>query len=174
LFVLARAAALATGSFIALTSAAGLFLGVQAGDGWLAILYGAMGVSMGIAGAVSLFVNRPLRSALLGWFLVGIAARAVIDAGIYLWFFSFPIVVAFVGAFVLELVLTRSRAGVLAAAGGGALSLASLVLLALAAPILPVICGAPPPPGGSTLRISYPPTSFPWDEAEFQYIVSCP
>src|SRR5438270_13540743 len=74
-----RIGAFGFGIFIAVTSAAGIYFGVQVGNGWLAILYGLLGCTMGLAGVVAALVARPLRSGLLGWFLVGIAARAVID-----------------------------------------------------------------------------------------------
>lgn len=43
------------GAFIAATSGLGIALGVHAGKGWLAILYGGLGVSMGVAGMAGVF-----------------------------------------------------------------------------------------------------------------------
>ena len=51
--------AIAFGAYIALTSLVGIFLGVQVYGGWLSIIYGALGISMGLAGMVGAFVARP-------------------------------------------------------------------------------------------------------------------
>ena len=164
-----RIASVGFGAFILVTSAAGIVLGVQAGNGWLAILYGLLGCSMGLAGIAGTFVARPLRSALFGWFLLGIALRTVLDGGVYLLWITFPIPVVLLGVLLYELTRRPSRSDTTAALGGGALALATLVLLALAAPSLPVIC----PPPGSGLLISYPPADFPWEQAEHHYTDVC-
>ncbi|HKW69162.1 MAG TPA: hypothetical protein VJP81_01135 [Candidatus Dormibacteraeota bacterium] len=51
-------ACLIFGAWIAVTSAIGAALGVQSFNGWLAISYGALGVSMGAAGLVATFTCR--------------------------------------------------------------------------------------------------------------------
>src|SRR5712691_13211298 len=78
------------GAYIVVTSLGGIVLGVLGWNGWLAILYGALGVSMGAAGIVGALTSGPRRATLLGWFLVGIAARAILEGDLYLWFVSFP------------------------------------------------------------------------------------
>ena len=169
---LLRIGAFGFGIFIAVTSAAAIYFGVQAGNGWLAIFCGLLGCTMGLAGVVAALVARPLRSGLLGGFLVGIAARAVIDGGLYLFLFSLPVAAILTGALAIELNKARSRSSTKMALGGGVLALAALVSLALTAPAFPVIC--PAPITGPAIRISYPPSGFPWDAAEYQYHVMCP
>lgn len=73
------------GAFVAITSVAGAVIGVLAWNGWLAIIYGTLGLTMGVAGIVGVWTRPPLRSALFGWFRVGIAGRAIVEGGLYLW-----------------------------------------------------------------------------------------
>jgi hypothetical protein len=159
-------AAVGFGAYIALTSLVGIILGVQAGDGWLAILYGTLGISMGLAGAVSAFVDRPLRSALLGWFLVGIATRAVVGVDLFFLIVGVPVAVVLLAALAVELSIRASAANILWSFAGAASSVIAFALLAVAAPHLPVICPSPPPPGKSVILVSYPQDNiFPWEVA---------
>ena len=103
-------AAIGFGAYIALTGLVGIFLGVQAVYGWLAILYGTVGISMGLAGVVSAFVDRPLRSVLLGWFLFGIATRAVVGADVYSLVVAVLIAAALLAALVVDLSVRGSVA----------------------------------------------------------------
>jgi hypothetical protein len=169
------AAAIGFGAYIALTSLVGILLGVQAGDGWLAILYGALGISMGLAGIASAFVDRPLRSALLGWFLVGIAARAVLVGDLFFLVLGVPVACVLLGTLVVELSSRASAANTLWGIAGSALSVIAFVLLVAAAPHLPVICPSLPEAGKSVLLISYPIDSvFPWDDGvEELYFERC-
>ena len=162
------------GAYIALTSLVGIILGVQAWDGWLAIIYGTLGISMGLAGVVSAFVDRPLRSALLGWFLGGIATRAVVLVGDLI-FFTVGVLVAAVllAVLVVELSIDKSAANTLWCIAGGALSVVAFFLLVVAAPHLPVICQSLPPAGKSLFFVSYPPNAFPWDGIGVLYFERC-
>lgn len=51
-------AAIAFGAWITITSAIGIAVGVHASEGWLAILYGCLGMSMGIAGMAGVWMKR--------------------------------------------------------------------------------------------------------------------
>lgn len=171
---LARAAAIGFGAYIALTSLVGIILGFQAGDGWLAILYGALGISMGLAGVVSAFVDRPVRSALLGWFLAGIATRAVIEGDGFFLIVGVPVAGALLAALAVELSVRPSAANTFWALAGSAASVIAFVVLAVAAPHLPVICPTPPATGRSVFLISYPSdNSFPFDGIANQYFERC-
>src|SRR5258707_11329329 len=74
--VIARILWLLFGAYIVVTSLVGAIVGVQAFNGWLAILYGALGVTMGLAAILSGFVSGPRRALFVGWSLVGLASRA--------------------------------------------------------------------------------------------------
>jgi len=166
--------AIGFGAYIALTSLVGIFLGVQVYGGWLSIIYGALGISMGLAGMVGAFVARPLRSLLLGWFLVGIATRAVVGADIFSLFVGVPIAVVLLGALAVELSVRASAANTLWAIAGAACSAIAFALLVVAAPHLPVICPSLPPPGTSVIGVAYPPTNiFPWNDVEVLYFERC-
>ena len=78
--VLGRIIWLLFGVYIVVTSLVGAILGVQASNGWLAICYGALGASMGLAAIVCCFVSGPTRAVFVGWCLTGLAARAVLEA----------------------------------------------------------------------------------------------
>jgi hypothetical protein len=152
----------------------GIMLGVQAGEGWLAILYGALGISMGLAGVVSAFVDRPLRSALLGWFLVGIATRAVVVGDVFFLIVGVPIAGLLLAALALDLSVRPSATNTLWCLAGAASSVIAFVVLAVAAPHLPVICPTPPAAGRSVFLISYPSdNSFPFDGIGNQYFERC-
>jgi hypothetical protein len=168
-------AAVGFGAYIALTSLVGIIFGVQAGEGWLAILYGALGISIGVAGIVSAFVDRPLRSALLGWFLVGIAARAVVGVDLlFLVVIGVPVALVLLAALGVELSIRASVANAVWAFAGAISSVVAFVLLVVAAPHLPVICQPPLPPGKSVILISYPPDNiFPWGDVALQYFDRC-
>jgi hypothetical protein len=166
-----RILAIGFGAYIATTSLGGIALGVHADDGWLAILYGGLGVSMGGAGIAGVWLKGAARGALLGWFLVGIASRAVVEGDAYLWFISFPIAAALLCSLAFELLYHRSSAKTLAAAAGGSLAILSLVGLAIIAPSLPVICA--PKTGTSETLFNYPGDSPPFDVAESAYTLHC-
>jgi hypothetical protein len=171
---LAEAASLGFGVYIAITSLIGIALGVAGWNGWLAISYGALGVSMGIAGIVAPRLTEPLRSALFGWFLLGLASRAVLEGDLYFWFISFPIAGVLVLMLALELAHERSIPSALWALGGGTLAVVSLVALAFVAPYMPAICPWSPTVGRTTMvLISYPGSTFPWDAAELTYAEQC-
>lgn len=169
-----RASVTIFGAYIALTSLVGIFLGVQAGDGWLAILYGTLGISMGLAGAVSAFVDRPLRSALLGWFLVGIATRAVVGVDLFVLLVGVPIAALLLAALVVYLSIRASAANTIWSIAGAASSVVAFALLAIAAPHLPVICPQSPPAGKSVVLFSYPSDNiFPFDGIAVLYFERC-
>ena len=63
---------------------------------------------MGCAGIVGALTSGPLRATLLGWFLVGIAIRAILEGDLYLWFISFPVAAALIVGLIVELVRARS------------------------------------------------------------------
>jgi hypothetical protein len=161
------------GTFIAVTSAIGIGLGIHAGEGWLAILYGGLGMSMGIAGVVGIWTSGALRGGLFGWFLVGMATRAIVEGDAYLAFISIPIALALVAALAVELLRQPSAPRTLGAALGGVLAVIALVVLAVAAPSLPVICAPHPSPGTSTWVFLYPGNSPPFDDAEQNYDLRC-
>lgn len=169
----ADAASVGFGAYIAITSLIGIALGVAGWDGWLAISYGALGVSMGVAGIVAPRLTGPLRSTLFGWFLLGLASRAVLEGDLYLWFISFPIAGILVLMLALELAHERSIPGALWATGAGALAVVSLVALAFAAPHLPAICPWSPAAGRTMVLISYPGSTFPWNVTELTYAEQC-
>lgn len=168
-----RIAALALGAWIAITSAIGIALGVHSDEGWLAILYGGLGVSMGIAGMAGIWMSGALRGAFLGWFLVGIASRALVDGDLYLIFISAPTAGALLAALAFELLHRRSVAGTVGAAVGGGVAILSLVALVIVAPSLPVICQPFPAPGTSSWSIAYPGNTPPFDAAERKYNSGC-
>jgi hypothetical protein len=158
------------------TSVIGIYLGIQAFNGWLAILYGLLGASMGVAGIAAVLTKHPLREALLGWFLIGITSRAILESLYFIWIgwlISFVITVVLLGGLVFELSRHPSAARTLYALGGGAAAILSLVVLAFVAPYLPALCPAPRAAGASVLLIPYPPSAFPWDEAELKFDLRC-
>src|SRR5258708_19957539 len=89
--VIARILWLLFGAYIVVTSLVGAIVGVQAFNGLLAILYGALGATMGLAAILSCFVSGPRRALLVGWSLVGLASRAVLEGNVYLWIVTLPI-----------------------------------------------------------------------------------
>lgn len=170
------AASIAFGAFIAVTSVIGIYLGFQAFNGWLAILYGSLGASMGVAGIAAVITKHPLREALLGWFLIGITSRAILESLYFIWigwFVSFVIAIVLLGGLIYELRRHPSAAGTLCAMGGGAAAILSLVVLAFVAPHLPALCPAPRGESASVLLISYPPSAFLWDEAKLKFDLGC-
>ena len=171
--VAGRIAALAFGAYIAVTSAAGITLGLHAGEGWLAIIYGALGVSMGVAGMAGVWMKGALRGALLGWFLVGVASRAIVEGDAYLALISFPIAVVLLFALGFELVYRRSAAKALGAAAGGCLAILALPALAITAPSMPAICSSAAAFGRSqSMLFRYPATTL-FDAAEESYTERC-
>ena len=166
-------ALLSLGVFVAITSLIGAVLGVMGGNGWLAIFYGGLGVSMGMAGAVGLWAKGPVRHALLGWFLLGIASRALVDGGLDLSLFSIPLAALLLAALIRELLIQPSVASFIAGLAGGCLAIVSLIGLAWLAPQLPPICRQIPLPGTTTAEVSYPFNSPPWDVAERKYTDKC-
>jgi uncharacterized membrane protein len=158
------------------TSVIGIYLGIQAFNGWLAILYGLLGASMGVAGIAAVLTKHPLRDALLGWFLIGITSRAILESLYFIWigwFISFVIVVVLLAGLVYELSRHPSAAGTLYALGGGAAAILSLVVLVYVSPYLPALCPAALAEGKSVILIPYPPSAFPWDEAELANSLRC-
>jgi hypothetical protein len=170
---LGRVLATGFGGYIALTSLVLTFLGVEGGNGWLAILYGGLGVSTGLAGVVGVLSSRPLRSLLMGWFLVGMTARTVLDGGLYLGLVGVPVMILLVAALVVEVSKGRSVVNAMWTAGGGAAAVIALVLLAVVAPDLPAVCPARPALGQSVVLVSYPFYGWPWDAAEQKFIEAC-
>jgi hypothetical protein len=161
------------GAYIVVTSLAGIAFGVLAWNGWLAILYGALGVSMGVAGVVSTLTIGPLRATLLGWFLVGIAIRAILEGDLYLAFISFPAAAALIVGLIVELVRARSTSIMAFGAVGGATALVALAILGAVGPQLPAICPTHRAQTRTVILISYPPNVFPWDAAERKYAEQC-
>jgi hypothetical protein len=161
------------GCYILVTSLVGILLGVQAFNGWLAILYGALGASMGLAAIVCGFVTGPKRAMFLGWCLVGLATRAVLEGDLYLWFVSLPIAAILLTALALNLQRLPLWSDRMATLGAGIGSILALALLAAVAPSLPAICPSRQPAGKSVSLISYPPGVFPWDATEEKYIAAC-
>ncbi len=172
--VIARIVWLLFGAYIVVTSLVGAVVGVQAFNGWLAILYGALGVTMGLAAILSCFVSGPRRALFVGWSLVGLASRAVLEGNVYLWIVSLPIAAILLTALMVSLVRMPTWSERMSLLAAGIASILALTLLALAAPALPAICPPPPPPGKSVLLISYPPGVFPWEAAERKYMDACP
>lgn len=161
------------GVFIAATSAIGIALGVHAGEGWLAILYGGLGVSMGVAGIAGVWMTGAPRGALFGWFLVGLASRAIVEGSVNLLLVSLPIAAALLSALTFELLHRPSIAGTVGAAAGGCLAVLALAVLAIVAPSLPVICAPFPAPGKAESFILYPGNTPPFDVAERSYDSRC-
>jgi hypothetical protein len=168
-----RVAAVVLGMFIVITSAAGIALGLRAEEGWLAIIYGGLGVSMGVAGVVVSWTKGALRGSLLGWFLIGLASRAVAVGDIFLLVIGIPVAAALV--LVLTLALLRQRSGAVAAGAvaAGILAILALVVLAAVAPSLPAICIPIPASGTSQGLILYPANAPPFDFAEQSYDLHC-
>jgi len=162
----AQVACVAFGAYIAITSAVLGVLGVYADNGWLSIVYGSLGVSMGVAGIAAVFTKEPMRSALLGWFLIGITSRSVLDGLYFLWFIPFTATLLVV--LVATLAYKASTAKTRSMLAGGLLAILSSAVLVVAAPHLPVICPSPP----ARFAISYPSSSV-WEEAESRYQLSC-
>jgi hypothetical protein len=154
----------------------GIYLGFQAFNGWLAILYGSLGASMGIAGIAAVLTKHPVRDALLGWFLIGITSRAILESLYFIWigwFISFVIAAILITALVWELSRRPSADRTLYALGGSAAAILSLVVLAFAAPYLPILCPGTRAVSGPILLIPYPPSAFPWGEAEVKFDLRC-
>jgi hypothetical protein len=156
-----------------LTSVLGIVFGILAYDGWLAILYGLLGVSMGAAGIAGAWAKHPLREALLGWCLLGLAGRAIVAGDILFLSVGIPIAAILVAVLIYDLRARPSTGGTFAALGGGALAVLSTVALAFAAPHLPPLCPGSPAAGNSVFLIAYPPSVSPWDTAERTYVLRC-
>ena len=161
------------GAYIVFTSLAGAIVGVEAFNGWLAIIYGALGASMGLAAILCGLVSGPRRAVLVGWCLVGLAARAVLEGDAYLWFVSLPIALILLTALVVSLSRSSTWSERTSTLAAGMASLLALALLAVVAPALPTICPPRQPPGKSVLSISYPPDVFPWQSVELKSITAC-
>jgi predicted neutral ceramidase superfamily lipid hydrolase len=161
------------GAYIAVTSLVGAIVGVQAFNGWLAILYGALGVSMGLAAILCGLVSGPWRAVLVGWCLVGLSGRAVLEGDLYLSFVSLPIAAILLTAFIVNLSRFPTSSERMSTLVSGIASILALTLLAVVAPALPTICPPRLPPGKSVSFISYPPDVFPWETAEQKYIAAC-
>jgi len=161
------------GAFIVVTSVAGAILGVQASNGWLAILYGALGASLGLAAILCGVISGPGRAVFVGWCLVGLAARAVLEGDLYLWFVSLPVAAVLLTALIVSLSRLSSWSARLQTLAAGVASILALTLLAVVAPALPTICPPRQPPGKSVSFISYPPDVFPWESVELNYIAAC-
>jgi hypothetical protein len=171
--VIGRIVWLLFGAYIVVTSLVGAILGVEAFNGWLAILYGGLGATMGLAAILSCFVSGPRRALFVGWSLVGLASRAVLEGDLYLWIVSLPIAGILLSVLVVSLVRLPTWSERMSLLAAGIASILVLTLLALAAPALPTICPPLPPPGKSVLLISYPPGVFPWETAERKYMEAC-
>ena len=128
---------------------------------------------MGAAGIVGALTGGSLRATLLGWFLVGIAARAILEGDLYLWFVSFPLAAVLVAGLIVELVRARSGSSVAFGVAGGAAAIVALAILAAVAPQLPAICPTRSAQAGTIVLIAYPPRGFPWDAAELKYAEQC-
>lgn len=164
-----RIASIVFGVYIALTSAVLIVVGVQGWGGWLAILYGLLGIVTGLAGVAGTFVDRPARSALFGWFLVGVAFRSIIDGSVYLIIFTAPFALVLLAALVLELAYRGNYANVAAGLGAGAAAIVALFVLSAVAPSFPAIC----PPTHPGIQFSYPGNVGFWDGAQSKYDDVC-
>ena len=171
--VIGRILWLLFGAYIVVTSLVGAIVGVQAFNGWLAILYGALGVTMGLAAILSCFVSGPRRALFVGWSLVGLASRAVLEGDLYLWIVSLPVAAILLTALMVSLVRMPTWSERMSLLAAGIASILALTLLAVAAPALPTFCPSQAPPGKSVLLISYPPGVFPWETAERKYVEAC-
>jgi len=166
---LARIVSIAFGGYIALTSAVLIFVGVQAWGGWLSITYGLLGIATGLAGVAATFVDRPLRSALFGWLLVGVAFRSIIDGSIYLVVFTAPLALVLLAALVVELTSHMQLANVAAALLAGAAAIVAIFLLRAVAPYFPPIC----PLTHAGVYFGYPGNVGFWDEAQSKFDDAC-
>jgi hypothetical protein len=166
---LVRIASIVFGGYIALTSAALIFIGVQGWGGWLSITYGLLGIATGLAGVAATFVDRPFRSALFGWLFVGVAFRSIIDGSIYLVFFTAPFALLLLAALVVELTSNGNLANVAAALIAGAAAIVAMFLLRAVAPYFPPIC----PPTHAGVLFSYPGNVGFWDEAQSKFDDVC-
>jgi hypothetical protein len=128
---------------------------------------------MGAAGIAGAWARHPLREALLGWCLLGLAGRAVVAGDILFLSVGIPIAAILIAVLTFELRSRPSTAGTLAALGGGAFAVLSTVALAYAAPYLPALCPGSPAAGTSVFLIAYPPSVSPWDTAERKYVLRC-
>ena len=162
----AQVACIVFGAYIAVTSLVLGVAGVYADNGWLSIMYGVLGVSMGLAGIAAMFTKEPLSSVLLGWFLIGITSRSVLDGLYFLWFIPFTATLLVV--LVATLAYKPSTAKTRSMLAGGLLAILSSAVLVVAAPHLPVICPSPP----AHFAISYPSSSV-WEDAESRYRLHC-
>jgi hypothetical protein len=119
------------------------------------------------------WMKGALRGALLGWFLVGVASRAIVEGDAYLALISFPIAVALLSALAFELLHWRSAAKALGAAAGGCLAILSLPALAITAPSMPAMCSSDAAFGRSqSMVFRYPATTL-FDAAEERYTERC-
>lgn len=173
---IAGAASVGFRAFIAITSIAGAVVGVLAWNGWLAIAYGSLGLTMGVAGIAAVWTRPPLRSALFGWFLVGIAGRAILEGGIYLWLISIPVAVALLAALAFELVRRPSATATKWALAGvgrrrpcGLLAVCARLRGAKPVPDLHTVSG----PGKVSSSRLVPTCNPPWDVAERKYQDYC-
>ena len=168
----AGAGCVAFGLLILITSVAEAILAIRAYGGWLAILYGSVGVSMGISGVLAPWAKEPNRSVLLGYFLFGIASRAVVEGAVFLWL-DIPFVLAPLTALAVAMLRRPTFGRTLWAAAGAGLSILSLVALALATPIVPPLCPQPTATGTSEWGLAYPRGLPAWDLAEQRYFQRC-
>jgi hypothetical protein len=143
------------GIVVMLACTLGIYLGIEAELGWLAIWYGALGISMGAAGAAAYFAPGPLKSALLGWFLVGLASREILEMGSWLLWVSVPVAAGLLWLLAVEISRRRSWVSVVAAIGGAVLALSSLVILNAEAPSFPLLCDTK-----ASFGYNYPPPAF--------------
>lgn len=164
-------ASIVFGGYIALTSAVLIVVGLQGWGGWLSIVYGLLGIATGLSGVAATFVDRPLRSALFGWFLVGVAFRAIIDGSAYLIEFTVPIAALLLAALVVELNSHSNRTNVTAGLAAGAAAIVTIFVLRAVAPYFPAICLPEHPYGGFV--IGYPGNVGFWDEAQSKFAFAC-
>lgn len=169
----ARVASIVFGGYIALTSVVLTIVGVQSWGGWLSISYGLLGIAMGLGGIAATFVERPLRNALFGWFLVGVAFRTILDGSVYLIFVTGPIALLLLVALAIELIHDRNRASVAASLAAGAGAIVAIFVLRAVAPNFPPICPSTHPPTIAGFVILYPGNVGFWDEAQSKFTFAC-
>ena len=168
---LGRVASIIFGGYIALTSAVLIVVGIQGWGGWLSIVYGLLGIATGLAGVAATLVDRPLRSALFGWFLVGVAFRAVIDGSVYLIEFTAPIALILLVALFVELISHQNHVNIAAGLTAGAAAIVTIFVLRAVAPYFPAICVPQHPYLGFVVQ--YPGNVGFWDEAQSKFEFAC-
>lgn len=135
--LVSRVAIAVFGALFTIFGIFGAYSGYNTGGGWVAIIFGALLASMGLAAVVAAAMRADLPAGLLvGWAMVGLAGGLYIQAGVYsLVFLWIPL-----GLLAVELVVRRSSAHGLAAAGGGLAAAVALAGFVAIAPALPLIC----------------------------------